>query len=270
MNFITTNHTGGICNVMFKLSAAISLSLDNNVDYMFSTEFLRPISDECPKPGFDPDYSIYGDNLLRDISFIEKLPIPYRIHKEPATFNYGPITYNKGENLLLEGYYQSEKYFINNKDYIINLFKPTENIKKNILEKLPNVKNSISIHIRRGDYLASPNYHPQQSLEYYMSAINLLGINRNYLIFSDDLNGVKSMFEFLPNKQFISLGKDYLDLYAISMCEHNIIFNSTFGWWGAYLNENKDKKIIGPNNWFGSHSSHLNSSDILPDNWIKF
>jgi hypothetical protein len=56
---------GGICNVMFKLSAAISLALDNNVDYIFSTEFLRPISNECPKPGFDPDYSVYNDNLLR-------------------------------------------------------------------------------------------------------------------------------------------------------------------------------------------------------------
>jgi hypothetical protein len=149
------------------------------------------------------------------------------------------------------------------------LFKPTENIKQIILERLPNVQDSISIHIRRGDYLTSPDFHPQQSLDYYMSAINLLGVDRNYLIFSDDLDGVKLMFDFLPNKQFISLGKDYLDLYAMSMCEHNIICNSTFGWWGAYLNENKDKKIIGPNNWFGPASAFLNSSDILPDNWIK-
>ena len=268
MSFISTNHQGGICNVLFKLSASISLAIDNNVEYIFSKEFLRPISTECPKPGFDPDYSVYEDNLLRNISFIEKLPVPYRVHKE-YTFNYSHIKYNIGENLLLEGYFQSEKYFLNNKDYIINLFKPTESIKQIILERLPNVQNSISIHIRRGDYLTNPNYHPQQSIEYYTSAINLLGIDKNYLIFSDDLNGVKSMFDFLPNKQFVSLGKDYLELYSISMCEHNIICNSTFGWWGAYLNENKDKKIIGPNNWFGP-SAGLNSSDILPDNWIKF
>ena len=156
-----------------------------------------------------------------------------------------------------------------NKDYIINLFKPTEKIKQTILERLPNVQNSISMHIRRGDYLNTPSYHPQQSVDYYMSAINLLGVNRNYLIFSDDLNGVKEMFDFLPNKQFISLGKDYLELYSMSMCEHNIISNSTFGWWGAYLNENKNKKIIGPINWFGPSATYLNSSDILPNNWIK-
>lgn len=269
MNFISTNHQGGIGNVMFKLSAAISLSLDNNVDYIFSTEFLRPISNECPKAGFDPNYSIYSDNLLRNIVFIEKLPTPYRIHKEPLTFNYESITYNKGENLLLDGYFQSEKYFINNKDYIINLFKPTKNIKQTILKKLPNVKNSISIHIRRGDYLTSPDHHPQQSLDYYIAAANLLGVDRNYLIFSDDLNSVKSMFDFLPNKQFISLDKDYLDLYTMSVCEHNIICNSTFGWWGAYLNTNSSKTVIAPKKWFGTSYTDFNTSDICPPAWIK-
>lgn len=269
MNFISTNHMGGICNVMFKLSAAISLAIDNEIDYIFSTEFLRPISNECPKPGYDPDYSVYSDNLLRNIRFIDKLPTPYRTHKEPISFNYQPIEYNKGENLLLEGYFQSEKYFINNKDYIVDLFKPTEDIKQTILKSIPNVNQSVSIHIRRGDYLNTPDYHPQQSLDYYMKSIELIGTNKNYLIFSDDLNGVKPMFDFLPNKQFISLGKDYLDLYAISMCEHNIICNSTFGWWGAYLNENSEKKVIGPNNWFGPSARHLNSCDILPADWIK-
>jgi len=269
MNFITTNHMGGLCNVMFKLAASISLSLDNDVEYLFSTEFLRPISTETPKPGFDPDYSVYRDNVLRNISFIEKLPIPYRTHYEPVSFNYGQITYNKGENLLLHGYYQSEKYFINNKDFIVNLFKPTNEIKEQILKVIPNVKDSISIHIRQGDYLNSPSYHPQQSIDYYSLAINLLGVNKNYLIFSDGLDDIKDMFNFIPNKQFISLGKDYLDLYAMSMCEHNIICNSSFGWWGAYLNENKNKKVIAPNTWFGPSSSHLSSSDIIPDDWIK-
>lgn len=260
---------GGLCNVMFKLSAAISLALDNDVNYIFSTEFLRPISTETPKAGFDPDYSVYSDNVLRNISFMEKLPIPYRTHYEPSSFNYGQITYNKGENLLLHGYYQSEKYFINNKDFIINLFKPTDEIKEQILNIIPNVKDSISIHIRRGDYLNSPSYHPQQSIDYYSSSINLLGVDKNYLIFSDGLDDIKNMFNFIPNKQFINLGKDYLDLYAMSMCEHNIICNSTFGWWGAYLNENKNKKVIAPNTWFGPSSSHLSSSDIIPEDWIK-
>lgn len=267
MNYITTNHQGGLCNVMFKLSAAISLALDNNVEYVFSNEFIRQIDKDIVCEGYD-DYQIFYDNILRNIKFIDKLPSEYRTHNE-SSFNYSPISYNKGENLLLSGYYQSEKYFINNKEFILNLFKPTKEIKEHILSILPKIKSSISIHIRRGDYLNLPNYHPQQSIDYYISAINLLGVDKNYLIFSDGLDGIKNMFDFIPNKQFITLGKDYLDLYAISMCEHNIICNSTFGWWGAYLNENQNKKVIAPNKWFGPSSSHLNSSDIVPDNWIK-
>jgi hypothetical protein len=267
MNFITTNHQGGLCNVMFKLSAAISLSLDNNVEYKFSNEFIRQIDKDIVCGGYD-DYQIFYDNILRNIKFIDKLPLEYRIHNEPS-FNYSPIQYNKGENLLLSGYYQSEKYFINNKEFILNLFKPTKEIVDHILDVLPNIKDSISIHIRRGDYLNLQDYHPQQPIDYYMSAVKLLGVDKNYLIFSDGLDDIKSWFDFLPNKQFITLGKNYLDLYAMSMCEHNIICNSTFGWWGAYLNENQNKKVIAPTKWFGPASSHINSSDIVPDTWIK-
>jgi len=74
MNFITTNHMGGLCNLMFKLSEAISLVFDNDVNYIFYTEILRPISTEAPKSRFDPDYSVYSNNVLRNISFIEKSP----------------------------------------------------------------------------------------------------------------------------------------------------------------------------------------------------
>ena len=266
MNFITTKHKGGLCNVMFKLSEVISLSLDNDVEYIFSNEFIRQLDKDVVCGGYD-DYRIYYDNILRNVKFIDKLPSQYRTHKH--TFNYTPIHYNKGENLLIEGYFQSEKYFINNKDFILNLFKPTEEIKQFILEKINNIRDSVSIHIRRGDYLNLPNFHPQQSIDYYSSAVNLIGVDKNYLIFSDGLDGVKEMFDFIPNKQFITLEKDYLDLYAMSMCEHNIICNSSFGWWGAYLNENKNKKVIAPNKWFGPEASHLDSRDIVPNNWIK-
>jgi hypothetical protein len=73
MNFITTNHQGGLCNVMFKLSAAISLSLDVGVDYVFSNEFIRQLDKDVVCDGFD-DYRIYYDNVLRGINFIDKLP----------------------------------------------------------------------------------------------------------------------------------------------------------------------------------------------------
>jgi hypothetical protein len=269
MNYISTNHQGGLCNTLFKFSAAISLSIDNNVDYLFSKEFLRPMSSECPKAGYDPDYSIYYDNIYRNLNFIKKLPNSYNPYYE-KNFYFNPIEYQKGSNLVLFGYFQSEKYFKKNRDYIKKLFSPTEEIKKEILNKIPDVRNSISIHIRRGDYLKNPEYHPQQPKEYYEYATNLFGKDKNYLVFSDDLNGANDILDFLPNKTMVTLNKDYLDLYAISMCENNIISNSTFGWWGSYLNPNENKKIVAPKNWFGPNAQHNNVKDLFPEDWILF
>ena len=259
MNYITTNHQGGLCNTLFKLSASISMALDNDVDYVFSNEFVRV--------GYDPDYNRFKNNIYRNIEFIDKLPSSYITYNENG-FSFNNITYNRNTNLLLSGYYQSEKYFINNKEYIINLFKPTEEIKKLIVERVKNIQNSISIHVRRGDYLNLPDYHPQQSIEYYKNAVNFFGSDNQYIIFSDDLSGIREMFDFIPNKEFVSLGEDYLDLYAISLCKHNIICNSTFGWWGAYLNGNRDKKVIAPKLWFGPNLSNHNTKDLIPEEWI--
>jgi hypothetical protein len=257
---------GGIGNVMFKLSTTISLALDNNVDYIFSNEFIRP-ADMVATKGL-PDYRRYYTNILRNIKFIDKLPGEYFTHSEKQ-FNFNKIQYTNGTNLLIEGHYQSEKYFENNKEYIINLYKPTDQIVNDIIEKLPNIQSYCSIHVRRGDYLVYPNHHPQQSIEYYKKSCEIIGLDKTFLIFSDDLNDIKDMFDFIPNKIFITFNEDWLDLYAMSLCEHNIICNSTFSWWGAYLNLNKNKKIITTNNWFGSEYHGFDISTLFPENWIR-
>lgn len=258
MNYITTNHRGGIGNAMFKFAASVSLAMDNNVEYMFSTEFIRPV---------DPNYKTYYNNILRGFKFIKNLPPTYHTYNEPK-FSYTDIPYTKGTDLLLDGYFQSEKYFIKNKEMIINLFKPTNEIKESIINDIPNIQNYISIHIRRGDYLNYPDYHPQQSLEYYKKAIDNFGLDRTYIIFSDDLEGVKDMFSFLPNKIFYTSNKDWLDLYTMSFCEHNIICNSTFSWWAAYLNENPNKVITAPKKWFGPAYTHYDTSTLIPKEWL--
>lgn len=266
MNFITTNHRGGLGNVMFKLAASISLSIDNGVEYIFSNEFLRPI-DGITTKGL-PDYRRFYDNVLRNVKFIDKLPDHYLVHTEKQ-FNYEEIPYTKGTNLLLDGYFQSEKYFENNKQFIIDLFGPNEEIKNRVLINLPDVSSYTSIHIRRGDYLQFPNHHPQQSVEYYKKATEIIGLDKTYLIFSDDLEGVKNMFDFLPNKIFYTSNEDWLDMYTMSLCKNNIICNSTFSWWAAYLNPHNDKKIITTNNWFGPAYGNWDISTLFPKNWIR-
>jgi hypothetical protein len=265
MNFISTNHQGGIGNVMFKLAAAISLALDNNIDYIFSNEFIRP-ADRVATNGYD-DYRVYYSNILRNIQFINNLTTNYKIFNQSG-FHFEPIPYMCGDNLLLMGHYQSEKYFEKNKRYICDLFKPTNEIKQLILSKYLDVTNLVSIHVRRGDYLQYPNHHPQQTSEYYQTAAEQIGIDREYIIFSDDLDGCVDMFNFLPNKQFFTTNIDWLDLYMMSLCSDNIICNSSFSWWAAYLNESDNKQVIAPSRWFGSAYSDYNTSDLFPQDWI--
>jgi hypothetical protein len=171
MNFISTNHQGGIGNVMFKLAAAISLALDNDIDYIFSNEFLRPI-DRISTKGFD-DYRVYYDNILRNIPFINNLPYGYAVYNQIG-FHYQDIPYQTNTNLLLTGYYQSDKFFSNNKQYIIDLFKPSDENKKLIQSSYNDLNQYVSIHVRRGDYLQYPRpSSTTDSYEYYQSAVDI-------------------------------------------------------------------------------------------------
>jgi len=265
MNYISTNHRGGLGNVMFKLSAVISLALDNNVEYLFSNQFIRNVDSVATK-GF-PDYRVYYTNVLRNIEFIKELPNPYIVYEELG-FHYTPISYQSGTNLLLSGGFQSEKYFKNNKQYIIDLYKPNTEISNLIKTNYSDINTYVSIHVRRGDYLKFPNHHPQQTIEYYKEAVEIIGVNKTYIIFSDDIEGCKPLFDFIPNKFFYNSGTDWLDMYIMSMCEHNIICNSTFSWWGAYLNQNPNKKVIAPKKWFGSVYGDWDTSDLIPDEWL--
>ncbi len=260
MNYITTNHRGGLGNAMFKIAAVISLSIDNAIDYKLSKEFVRP--------GIDPDYSNYTTNVFRHINFVDTLPTNYATWTEPS-FNFTEIPYEVGTDLLLDGYYQSYRYFENNKSKIVELFKPTEDIKQHIIDQLPDINTYNSLHIRRGDYLKYPNHHPQQSTEYYKQAVNKLGLDKTYLVFSDDLNGCVDLVDFIPNKLYIDTNADWLDMYIMSLCQDNIICNSSFSWWGAYLNTNPNKAVITPINWFGPAYDSLDTSDICPLDWTK-
>lgn len=260
MNYITTNHRGGLGNAMFKLAAAVSLAIDNNIAYKFSNQFVRP--------GIDPNYISYSTNVLRFFSFEDALPAEYITWVEPS-FNFTNIPYELGTNLLLDGYYQSYRYFENNRTRIVDLYKPTDEIKQSILQQLPNIANCNSIHVRRGDYLRYPDHHPQQSVDYYKQAVREIGLEETYLIFSDDLNGCVDLLDFIPNKLYIDTNVDWFDMYIMSLCGNNIICNSSFGWWGAYLNTNPNKTVIAPSNWFGPAYSNLDTSDICPPYWIK-
>jgi hypothetical protein len=180
--------------------------------------------------------------------------------------NYSKLDYQQDAHYYLNGYWQSEKYFKGIEDIIRDNLKPSEQKLKELKEKYVTEK-SISIHIRRTDYVTSNGFHPIQDIEYYQRGLEIIGEYHNLLIFSDDIKWCKENLKF-DNMTFVEGNDDVEDIWLMSMCNHNIIANSSFSWWGAWLNGNKDKKIIAPEKWFGD-KSNTNYSDIVPENWIK-
>jgi hypothetical protein len=163
---------------------------------------------------------------------------------------YQPIPYK--ENMMLSGYYQSEKYFEGRGQEIRMLFTDF-----GALWELANqfgflLKNSVSLHVRRGDYAKFPEVHSILDVEYYYRAITYIQVERNVeniLVFSDDIPWCR---ENLKGEEFVLMDglEDWEEIYLQSLCNHNIIANSSFSWWGAYLNENEDKIVVAPKVWF--------------------
>ena len=152
-----------------------------------------------------------------------------------------------------------------------NLFRPDVDIVKYIDTKYGDILNkeeTISIHIRRGDYLEKEDRHPVCRMEYYQAAIEYIDTFNSpiFIIFSDDIEWCKKHF-IGDNYIFIQDEEDYIDLYLMSLCKHNIIANSSFSWWGAWLNKNINKKVIAPQNWFGVNK-RLPTQDIYCEEWI--
>lgn len=172
------------------------------------------------------------------------------------------------DNIYLSGYWQNEKYFSEIVEEIQEVYKLS--IDGELAEEILN-RNSVSIHIRRNDYLYSHNskiYGNICTNEYYQSAIKYINDhveNPFYYIFSDDISWVKDNL-IMANSLVVEHkeDEDHMDMQLMSLCKHNIIANSTFSWWGAWLNSNKEKIVIGPKKWFSNHD-HV---DVLPSDWI--
>jgi hypothetical protein len=225
----------------------------------------------CRKHGYEPVYvhskeSIkYQNNIFVNIKFSLNYPENYKIGKW-NNFKYTEIP-RINCNALIAGecYFQSEKYFDPN--IVRELFSIKEDARQKILLLYPEITKYVALHVRRGDYVKYPDHHPLCSLSYYERAMQLFP-NKTFLVFSDDIDWCK---QNLKNNNLIFVENnllDYEELHAMSLCSDNIIANSTFSWWGAYLNYNKDKVVVAPKNWFG-HSVPVDTIDLCPDSWKK-
>lgn len=257
MTKITSTLMGGLGNFLFQIAAGYSLATKHNKQYYIDLKNVQS--------GHTP-IEAYKNNILRNVIFNES--DEFKIIYAERSFNYIPIDINPAYSTQLYGYFQSEKYFIENLDKIKELFSIDDFTKGYLHKKYENILKLplCSIHVRRGDYLDKQNIHPVQSIEYYKESISYFN-NMHYLIFSDDIGWCANAFNFIENKTLIQNNKDYEDLYLMSLCNNNIIANSSFSWWGAWLNNHLDKKIIAPKKWFGSDYS-ANAKDVYCKNWV--
>jgi hypothetical protein len=222
-----------------------------------------------------------GTNLALDDGVLNKRP--YQLNEWPgaaaitrpsrftnSTIQEKGMPYNQGivdrikDGDVLSGYWQTEKYFKNIREELLRAFA----FHGYFYEHTP---NKVAIHIRRGDYLVSPHkeYHGVLPLEYYKIAIQYMRekvSNPEFYIFTEDWDWAEeNLYE--PGVHMIKLGSAVGDMWRMSHCQHQIIANSSYSWWGAWLNQNPDKIVIAPEKWFDQAPE--DPRDIVPDSWVK-
>lgn len=237
--FTQLGSMGRLGNMMAQCACVIGTALNHNDSYIF--------------PHWKYENSFNLKNCFRG-----KI-LPTEKYIEPF-FHFQNIEINNSTNKIVDlvGYFQSYKYWEKHEDLIKSILMP--------INPLPIQRGKTSIHIRRGDYLNFQDCHPIQTLQYYIEAMKIVP-SEKYVIFSDDINWCKQNFVG-DNFEFSEHQNEIDDLrYMISM-ENQIIANSSFSWWAAYLNTNPSKKIIAPKNWFGSKLNH-DTKDLCPSDWIR-
>ncbi len=281
---------GGMGNQMFQYALGRHLAVLNNTQLYLDCFYLK---DRRPRNNFtfrtfDLDiFNIEAAMASVDISrkyglhksifnkiskrLVQPKPLVFIPEKK---FTFTPAILNLPDNIYLNGYWQSEKYFsaiqeIIKKDFILKQPLPSHIHKLKL--QIENT-NAVCIHVRRGDFVQY-GMHGTLGMEYYGKAALLMCekiANPVFYIFSDDINWCKQHI-VLPGKVFYITDEFAAEKsrghFALMMaCKHFIIPNSSFGWWAAWLNSNADKIVIAPKVWF--HNSHWDTTDILPPTWI--
>ncbi len=182
------------------------------------------------------------------------------------------------KHVYLRGYWQSEKYFSDIEGILRAelVLRDEMSRKSKEFETIIEESESISVHVRRGDYVSEaqnravfakcgPSYF-KKAVEHISSLVK----RPRLFLFSDDPDWVRKSITFDVPMTIVDHNgseKDYEDLQLMAMCKHNIIVNSTFGWWGAWLNKNTEKVVVAPKLWF--RAGNYDTSDLLPRSWVK-
>lgn len=288
---IAVSLKGGLGNQLYQYASAKALARQNkSVIWLDVSFFNSKIVDLTPRH-FElnsyklierKDVKIIGtmdsvitkfDSKNLAIRGVKKL-LPKYIEQSP---DFDQSFFDNKGHLVIEGYFQSYKYFKHLKQELIKDFELLESLNednKGMLKAILN-KNSVCIHVRRGDYVtlkSASEFHGLCDINYYNQAIELIESKVNdpyYFIFSDDIAWCQENFNN-NSATFVDINstkKAHLDMYLMQNCKYFIIANSTFSWWGAWLSSYDDKIVISPKNWF--INENINIEDRIPQEWIR-
>lgn len=274
---ITTELNGGLGNQMFQYSLGKVLSIKNKTTFTLDIGIL--LNQKKRKYELD-NYKISG--LVRgQKSFYRRLFSKFSFKKSVVIvrekkFQFNEFVLRLKGNLFLSGYWQSHRYFQKYKKQILKDFtlKKPPPIPKD-MESFFKEKVTVSIHVRRGDYVTDKKAAKilgTLDRNYYKKAINFIEKKFKkvfYIVFSDDLEWAEKNIPKMTSNKIIFSQKNSAtsDLYFMSLCNHNIIANSSFSWWGAYLNAHRGKIVIAPKKWFKGRV--VNVQDLIPPDWVK-
>ena len=283
---------GGLGNQLFQVFTIMALSIKLKRLFIFPNK----------KLGGDKRQNIYWDTLFAELKKntfdtpIHKLQLP--MYKE-TTFHYNdemqrhPLVTNPLNTIVLFGYFQSYKYFEKETNQIIKYMKLQEKKQnmKSILNSVCGNKRAISLHFRLGDYKSLVREYTPLGLDYYENSIlyilKTLGHDTTatatasehimlYFCEDDDfvevepkIDQLRSRFPSIVFHRAPNNIEDWQSMLLMSCCDHNIIANSTFSWWSAYLNTNPNKIVCYPDNWFGPALPTHTTNDLCPPSWTK-
>ena len=280
---ITCALMGGLGNQLFQIFTTISYAIQTENNYKFTNTVIL----------FGGTRHTYWDSFLSELKSKTTGMFPAMTRIKEASFEYHDIDLDeiRGKNVMLSGYFQSYKYFEKNYNMICKIIM-LSNKKLDVLLKTdytPEILlNSISLHFRMGDYKPLQHIHPIMNFEYYKNALTYIEANLDtkasshnkslqVLYFCEDTDieevtdmiyELETMFSRFAFVRCDDTLQDWEQMLIMSLCRHNIIANSTFSWWGAYLNDHETKMVCYPKLWFAEGSPH-NTEDMFPPEWVE-
>ncbi len=276
ITYFRIGQNGRLGNQMFQYATLLSVALKNDyqhvvpassVDRTYSA-YYNALTQKRELSGFElfDCFEIECD-LVNDIELARNIRFSY----QEIGNEFSNQVFKIPDFSNIDGYFQSEKYFADHELEIRKQFVFKEEILDPAREYVKALRGQplVSLHVRRGDYLALQAAHPLCTMDYYQAAISeieeILG-NVKVLVISDDIQWCKQ--NFIGEKYIFSENcNDKEDLARMSLCNHNIIANSSFSWWGAWLNNHKNKLVYAPKNWFGPKFANHSLKDLFPKTW---